>query len=127
MTDQEKTAVLVGRLFGGKWPTCHVVLCRRCGAINNENDRCLDFRPFESIEDAFAVADRLNLEFRVVRNGDGDFAPWYAAFDAGTSRPSHDASADTPARAIAEAAYLAVVTMTPCATRPGLGRRRAGR
>ena len=112
MSDEEKTAMLVEKLFGGKCPlhSWHLTsdhsmsqCCRRCGRRTGDVDAasaCEQFDPFTRIEDAFACVEKMQGAVIIDRG-----AGWACM----VSRPHVEhARADTAARAIAEACYLAV-------------------
>ena len=123
MQDADKVAVLVSRLFGGKCPKDdHQFLGDYC------RENCWpDFNPFLSVADAFLCVERLAKSLNEIEPGKGDFmfdglgyrccedesdgshGKWRAWF-VKEDPERHDtfATADTPARAIAEACWLAV-------------------
>ena len=125
VTDQEKTAVIVARLFGGKWPE-HVYAmsdgaravelhtCHRCmrRAIQETTDACQAWNPFTRIEDAFTCVEKLR-PFELYLDLELRSFGWLCEVDvtmAGCVRNNRDDdhASDTPARAITEAIYLVV-------------------
>jgi len=64
---------------------------------------CHGWNPFERIEDAFLVVERLNMNFVITFSKESRV--WLSAFG---PNMLHENARDTPARAIAEAAWQVI-------------------
>src|SRR5688572_2579626 len=111
MTDAEKIARMVSWMGG--WPEHDtvkfgVLYCARClCSVSDLRNECRNFNPFERIEDAFLVVERLRLlghEYWI------DLASTCNGYMAYT-REGKSENVD-PARAIAEAAFKVIAKLT---------------
>jgi len=105
MTDAEKTQVLVDKLFGGKAP-------QRLAPATIGYGKVMPFSPFTSIEDAFMCVEKggfyIDLSGPCDRRAASPFWICTVHDPQGSGRSVRSDHADIPARAIAEAIYLAV-------------------
>ena len=119
MTDEQKIAFLVERLFGGKWPDhnrIHVAascgpetFCVRCRGFRRASLSCKRWNPLLYLEDAFVVVEAMRKKhgFGLVLSDDPNDAQgmWFCSFFGGNSK---EIPGDTPQQAIVKAAISAL-------------------